>query len=280
MGTPPGIAWLLILVTLASCGVVGGGESDAPEARLALKDRLADAPTGFGFSYQARGTRVLDCVLPNRSFDGRVFPGGAFVLDAETPAGAARALSLDDAVYLDDAFFAQGTVAAEWVRLTRLGLDAARPSLDRILGVDLAAYLAAPGSPPSGNQIVAATLERTVVDSRLGPIRAPGGAAAAGYRFVVEGEDPVPVIDGWVDGEGRVVRVQVQDSIADEPGEPNPDTGWIIDYKALPPGATAPAPPGDFVEATSGVLADLAPPMRDGCELEIGPAPTAPRPQP
>ena len=271
---------MLVLVTVTSCGVVGGEDGGAPEAQLPLEDRLADAPDGFGFSYQARGTGVLDCVLPNRSFDGWVFPGGALVVDAETPAGEARALSLDDAVYLDDAFFAQGTVAAEWARLERPGLDATRPRLDRILGVDLTAYLVAPGPPPSGNQIVAATLERTAVDSRLGPIRAPGGAAAAGYRFVVDGEDAVPVIDAWVDGEGRVMRVQVQDSLADEPGKPDPDTGWIIDYQPLPPDATPPAPPADFTEATSGLLAELTPPPRDGCDLEIGPEPTTPRPEP
>ena len=274
------MAFLLLLLTGASCSTGGAEVGPARSGQAPLEDHLAEAPPGFRFSYQARGTDVLDCVLPTRDFKGSVFAGGALSVTVETPSGDAQALSLHDAVYLEGGLFARGSVDAAWIRLQRSGLAAARPALDRVLGVDLAAYIAAPGPPPSGNEVVAAALARTAVDSRLDPIQLRNGAAAAGYRFVVDGDPPVPVIDAWVDGEGVVVRIQVQDSLADQPGKPDPDTGWITDYGPLPRDATAPPQPDGFVEATAGLLAKLAPPRPDGCELEIGPAATASRPQP
>ena len=70
--------------------------------------------------------------------------------------------------------------------------------------------------------------------------------------------------------------MQVRDSVAGAPGTPAPDTGWIIDYLMLPTDTTAPQPPTDAVEATDGALAELTPPLEDGCELEIGREPADP----
>ena len=269
---------LLVLFTGASCSTGGAEVGPVRSGQAPLEVRLAEAPQSFWFSYQARGTDVLDCVLPSRDFEGSVFAGGALSVTVETASGDAQALSVHDAVYLDGALFARRSVDAAWIRLPRSGLAAARPTLDRVLGVDLAAYIAAAGPPPSGNEVVAAALAKTAVDSRLDPIQLRNGAAAAGYRFVVDDDQPIAVIDAWVDGEGDVVRIQVQGSLADQPGRPDPDTGWIIDYGPLPRDATAPPQPDGFVEATAGLLATLAPPRPDGCELKIGPDPTAPRP--
>lgn len=272
-------AWVLLVSVSCTSGGSRDGSTSVGQP-VPLSNRLSMGPESFAFSYRARGTDVLDCVLPNRDFEGTAFADGALSITAETPSGVAEALSFRDAVFLDDALFARGSVTAEWIRLERSSLEAGEPALNRILGVDLAAYVVAAGPPPSGNEVVAAALEQSAIDSQLDPIRLPGGAAAAGYRLVVEGEDTVPVIDAWVDGAGFVVRVQVQDSLPDQPGKPNPDTGWIVTYRPLPTDATAPPPPEGFVEATAERLAELAPPRRDGCELEIGPEPTTPRPQP
>lgn len=272
---------LVFVVVAAGCRSGGGSEAaSSPEGPLSLVAALADDLDVFEFSYRARGTDVLDCVLPNRDFSGTVFADGALAITVETPAGSARALNLDDAAYLGSDLFASGSVDATWVRIDRGVLADARPALDRILGVDLAAYVAAPGPPPTGNEVLVTALEQADIDAELEPIRLPDGGAVAGYRLVVGGDDTVPVIDAWVDGEGFVVRTQVQGSLTGQPGTPDPDTGWIIDYRRLPTGAATPAPPEDVIEGTASLLDDLAPPMRDGCELEIGPEPTRPRPQP
>lgn len=282
MSARRGLAALLLLVLgIGSCSADAPEEASSEDRQpLGLEDRLADSPTGFRFSYQARGTDVLGCVVPNRDFEGTVFDDGALSIDVDTPSGSARVLVLREAAYLDADLFAPGSLEADWARLERAGLAGAGPALGRLLGVDLASYVAAPGSPPSGNEVVAAVLDQTSVDSRLDPIRLPGGVVAAGYRLVVEVDDTVPVIDAWIDDEGVVVRVQVQDSLADRPGRPDPDTGWVIDYRPLPADATAPPHPADVVDATAELLGALAPPPQEGCDLEIGPAPTGPVPQP
>ena len=281
-GTAVGGVGGLLLFVLAAVSCTRDTDDDSvPEGQpVALEDRLADPPAGFRFSYQARGTDVLDCVLPNRDFEGTVFPDDTLSIAIETPAGPASVVAFRDGVYLDTELFAAGSVDADALRFERARLADVRQPLDRILGVALAAYIAAPGPPPSGAEVVSAALEQTSVDSRLDPIRLPGGVAAAGYRLVVEGDGTVPVIDAWIDDEGVVVRVQVQDSLADRLGQPNPDTGWVIDYRPLPADATAPRQPADVVDATAELLGALAPPPQEGCDLEIGPAPTGPVPQP
>lgn len=273
---------LVFVVVAAACRSGGGSEAVSnPGSPLSLVAAVADGLEVFEFSYRARGTDVLDCVLPNRGVSGTVFADGALAIIVETPAGSARALNLDGAAYLGADLFAPGSVDARWVRIERTVPAEARPALDRILGVDLAAYVAAPGPPPSGNEVLVTALDQADVDAELEPIRLPDGGAAAGYRLVVGGDDTVPVIDAWVDGDGFVVRTQVQDSLTGQPGTPNPDTGWVIDYRRLPMGVATPAPPKeDVIAGTASLLEDLAPPMRDRCELEIGPEPTRPRPQP
>lgn len=280
-GTPrrTGAAWLLVVLALAACGSDDGDGGSMPGSRSAIVEQPASAPDGFEFSYRARGTTVLDCVLPNRSFDGTVWPSGSLLISSVTPSGPGRALRTGEGVYLEAALFADGSIEERWLRVGRAEMDAVRPRLERILGVDLVSYLMTPGAPPSGIQVVAATLEETDVYSQLEPMRTADGSFAAGYRFVLEGED-APVLDAWIDGAGKVVRTQVQRSVEGQAGRADPDTGWIIDYRSLGPGADEPSPPDRVVEATAPLLAELTPPTRDGCDLEIGPEPTLPRPPP
>ncbi len=267
---------LLALMTVAgSCSPSppGGGEDSADAS--ALSARLAEPRDGFRFAYRARGTGVLDCVLPNRRLNGAVFPDGTVRLTAETPAGRGTAIVEADAVYLSSELFSVEPDTAEWFRIDREDVERVRPQLARILGADLTSYVAASGPPPDGNATVAETLERSDAQP-IDPIRTPVSTLANGFRFVVEGETAVPVVDAWVDAAGEVVRVQVRDSIAGSPGTPAPDTGWILDYLPLAADTTAPDPPTDAVEATDEALAELAPPMQDGCELEIGREPADP----
>jgi len=271
-----GLVLLLALLTNAgSCfpSPPGGGE-DSAEAS-ALSARLAEPRDGFRFAYRARGTGVLDCVLPNRQFEGTVFPDGTVRLITETPAGRGTAIVAADAVYLSSELFSVEPNTWEWLRIDREDVDRVRPQLARILGADLTSYVASSGPPPDGNATVAATLEHSDAQP-IDPIRTPGSTLADGFRFVVEGEAAVPVIDAWIDAAGEVVRVQVRDSVAGSPGTPAADTGWILDYLLPPADITAPDPPTDAVEATDEALAELAPPMEDGCELEIGREPADP----
>ena len=261
---------MLLVVLVPACR----SESRPDESASAL-DRLADPHDGFRFTYRARGTGVLDCVLPNRQLEGTVFPNGTVLLDTETPAGRGTAIVMADAAYLSAELFSVEPDTWPWLRIDRQDVERLGPQLARILGADLASYVAASGPPPDGNATVAATLEQSDAES-IDSIRTPIGTPADGFRFVVEGDAAVPVVDAWIDADGEVVRVQVRDSVAGAPGTPAPDTGWIIDYLPLPEGATAPKPPTDVVEATDEALAELAPPAEDGCELEIGREPAEP----
>ena len=236
-----------------------------------------DAPRSFEFSYQALGTDVLDCVLPHRDFDGSVFTDSTLLMTADTPSGAARALRLGDAIYLESTFFATGAVDGDWARIDRS--PAIRADLERILGVDLAAYLLADDLPPSGNEVLEATLRETDVASNVESIRPRGGPPAPGYRFIVEAEGTTPVIDAWVDVDGNVVRIRVQDSLPDQAGEPDPDSGWITDYRPTPD-TPPPPPPTDVAPVDAASLVVLTPATPAGCELEIGPEPSTPSPQP
>jgi len=268
------VVFLMLLTAAASCASApsgGGDDADAP----ALESRLAEPRDGFRFAYRARGTGVLDCVLPNRQLEGTVFPDGTVLLTTETPVGRGTAIVKAGAAYLSSELFSVASDTWGWLRVDQEDVERVRPQLARILGADLTSYVAASGPPPDGNATVAATLERSDGEP-IEAIRTPNGTLADGFRFVVEGDAAVPVIDAWIDAAGEVVRVQVRDSVTGAPGTPAPDTGWILDYLLLPAEATAPEPPTDVVEATDEALAELAPPVQQRCELEIGREPADP----
>ena len=211
---------------------------------------------------------MLDCVLPNRRLEGTVFPDGTVVLTTETPIGRGTAIVEADAVHLSAELFAVDQGSWTWLRVDRADVERVRPQLTRILGADLASYVAASGPPPDGSATVAAVLERSDAQP-IDPFRAPDGTLADGFRFVVAG-GAAPIVDAWIDADDEVVRIQVRDSVAGSAGTPAPDTGWVIDYLVLSADAATPESPIDAVEATDEALAELAPPMRDGCELEVG----------
>lgn len=262
---------LLSLLPVAAC--TSQQSQDEPPSAL---DDLAAPRDGFRFVYRARGTGVLDCVLPNRQLEGTVFPDGTVLVTTETPAGQGTAIMKPDTVYLSADLFSAPPDGPRWLRIDQEDVERLRPRLARILGADLTSYVAASGPPPDGNATVAATLEEDDPEP-IDPIRTPDGALAQGFRFVVDSDDAVPVVDAWIGDDGNIARVQVRDSVAGSPGEPAPDTGWVLDYLALPAGTVSPDAPADAARVTDEALGALAPPVDDGCELEIGrePADTA-----
>lgn len=267
-------SWILVallsLLPVAAC--TSQRSQEEPPSAL---DGLAEPRDGFRFVYRARGTGVLDCVLPNRQLEGTVFPDGTVLVTTETPAGEGRAIVASDGLYLSSELFSAGSGGPRWLRIDRGDVERLRPQLSRILGADLTSYVAASGPPPDGNATVAAILEEGDPEP-IDPIRTPDGALAPGFRFVVEGDGAVPIVDAWVDGDGNVFRVQIRNSVAGSPGEPAPDTGWVLDYLPLPPGTAAPDAPADAARVTDEALGALAPPVEDGCELEIGRDPANP----
>ena len=270
----------LLLMVLAGC-VTGDHQSTADEAPDgSLRAQLANTQGGFTFKYQTRGTQVLDCILPNRSFEGLVYPGGTFELSTETPAGMGQVIAVDGTVYLSANIFADGTVPTPWLGVSRLDMDAVAVPLRQTLGTGIASYVLSPGVPPDGNAIAWAALDQAPVSGRLEPFRTAAGQVAQGHRIVVEGEPPVPVIDAWLGSDGHIVRIQVQDSLPGQPGTPNPDTGWIIDYAPLPPSASPPVEPTGVTPWESIEPAQLVAPAREGCDIEIGPESTMPTPRP
>jgi hypothetical protein len=97
----------------------------------------------FTFAYEAEGTRVLDCALPNRGFTVTVEPASRTV-DVAADDGAPIARQTPEGLWIA-ARVVQGPVDAEWIRAA-----AGDSRATSIFGPDLARYLrpdAIPASP-------------------------------------------------------------------------------------------------------------------------------------
>ena len=264
--------------------VVGctSSESEPPTPRsiVDLESTFGPNPEDFAFTYQSRGTDVLDCVLPNRDFTGTVHGSGDFTIH-EPERGAPLVIRAQDITYLSSELFSDGSIERTWLSLRPEDLDRLEGAIRRSLGTDLSAYVLSPTPPATGRDIAVDAIDDATSIISIDPIRVDGDIAE-GKRLVIpgDGDDPGLVIDAWMDAHGRVTRVQVQRAQPDEPAEPNPDSGWLIDYRPLSTPPDPIGPPADVVDGATVEPGALDPPVKRGCELEIGPEPTAPSPQP
>jgi len=242
----------------------------------------------FSIEYRAAGTQVLDCFLPNRAFTVSVDRGAGALAVTVARGGARSALVIGDNVYLHRTLFAEGLLAAEWLRVPRRPTRNAKATIERAIGVDLTGYLFAEGLPPTGEETALAVLD---VATEVASLSAQTfqGRRLDGYRVIVDpgrfaveatavedGRSPAPstavspVVEFWVGDDGEVVRLSVRHRAA---GRSDPDAasgGWTTDYLPLDEGLDVPA----GLDASSAGALDvsrLRPPSRGSCELGIGP---------
>ncbi len=273
--------WLQVaalVVAIAMSGVACSNRSEPQGRPPPSPTDIAPPQARFAFSYRALGTSVLDCVVPNRRFTGQVHDDETFVLIADD---GAEVLHRDATTYLDSALFDDRLDLDSWLSVADQQLSEAIPSLQTAIGADLASFLRSGASPVDGNTSVRAALETGAEPVPIAPFTRRDGSAVPGWRVALPdgGTDDRgvrPVLSYWLD-DAEVVRVVIQDSRPGEPGEPDPDTGWLIDYQALPDGAVPPPAPGEAVAWRAAL--ELMAPLRQGCDLEIGPGdPTPPAP--
>lgn len=270
---------MLVLVLLIGC-TSSGSETPTPPSIVDLESAIGPNPEDFAFTYRSRGTDVLDCVLPNRDFTGTVLGSGDFTI-REPEQGAPLVIRIEDTTYLSGELFSDGSLERSWVSLRPKDLDRLEDAIRRSLGTDLSAYVLSRTRPATGRDIAVDAIDDATSIIPIDPIRV-GGDIVAGQRLVIPGapDDPGLVIDAWVDSLGQVTRVQVQRAQPDDPAEPNPDSGWLVDYRPLSTPPDPADPPDDVVDGATVDPGSLDPPVKRGCELEIGPDPSAPRPQP
>lgn len=273
------LAGIVLVFLVAGC-TSSGPEAPTPASAVELESAIGASPATFSFTYRARGTEVLDCVLPNREFTGTVFGSGDFtILDPDRTAPLLT--RIEDTTYLSGDLFADGSIEGDWLSLGPEDLVRFDETIRRSLGTDLSSYVLSLTPPATGGDIALDAIDdaRSIVP--IDPIRIDADLAL-GHRLLIDGADDEPgvVLDVWIGSQGQVARVQVQRARADEPDLPNPDSGWLIDYGPLPTNQDSPDPPERAVDAAAVDPDSLGPPVKQGCDLEIGPEPSTPPPQP
>lgn len=277
-------AAMAILLVAGGCARARS-EPAVPAARELLSRIEASAePKSFEFDHRAGGTRVNDCVLPNRRFVG-VVDGrrGVLTVRASTGDGALLVLSAADAVILHRSLFGGEPLPAEWLRLPRDDNAEVEVALRRVLGAELSPYVLSDGLPASGRATAVDVLRVAKSVSALGPTmlgatrteqfrvevdsdRYAEALAREADAAVTEDDVPEPVVDLWVAENGDVLRVGVRPGATDDDGEPLP--GWTVDYRAVEQANAVDVQSG-IVELSADEIAQLPPPRRATCELPL-----------
>jgi hypothetical protein len=165
-----GLVW-----TTASC-------SQDPSVRSDLAARIARSDSGpdYTFSYEALGSSILDCTVPNRRFTGRADRYGVSIFNGE---GQPIAVTRDGRTYLHTRLVAPGTTNATWIKV----ID--DDSLGKIIGSDLAGYLRNPQPPTSPWEALTAALDDARnIDQSSGTPR----SEAATFNVAVDPRDQAP----------------------------------------------------------------------------------------
>lgn len=114
-------------------------------ARIARSDRGPD----YTFSYEALGSPILDCTMPNRRFTGRADRHGVAIFDGQ---GRPLAVTEDDRRFVHRRLFVKST-SATWIEV---GEDDA---LIELVGPDLAGYLGSTQPPSTPWETLTASLD-------------------------------------------------------------------------------------------------------------------------
>ena len=274
---------MLAIIVLAGCS----GE-DGLADRLRTRIDRAGQPERFAIEYQAAGTQVLDCFLANRAFTVAVDHGDGALTVTTTGRQDPAAVAVGDHVYLHRSLFSGDPFATEWLRVPRQPSAEVRAALERVVGLDLAGYLFADGLPPTGEATAVAVLEIATDVESIGE-QDLHGRRVDGYRVTVDPQrfatdatvdeaddtaatgsrDATPVVDVWLDGDGRVRRLSIRRTAS---GASDPDAttgGWTADY--LPAATRLDVRPPSDATSVSGVdPSRLRGAARATCELGAG----------
>lgn len=193
-----------LAAALFACWIAATSCASTATTEPALPALLADheAHAGTVIDYDATGTQVLDCMVPNRSFRVMVDPRSGQLEVADPASGNRILVRTPDAVFVHGVLTTPTPEGATWWRLDNpeSGL------LTSVLGADLAG--AALGVPADGNDLVEDAIANgaSIVetgDASFALTVAPTDAASEGVRLDVEVDD-----DGHV---GRVTVVSTSD---------------------------------------------------------------------
>ena len=169
---------LIAAICLSSTPAIVSCSSNTSSADV-LDELLArhQAHDGLVIDYDATGTAVLDCMLPNRSF--RVTANTrSGDLEASDPAtGEPILVRTGDAVFIHGRLTTPRLADATWWRIDDPDIE----SLTRVLGADLAGAAMAP--PSDGNDIV-----NDAISS--GADIAHGDDADHSFKIAVAGDQP------------------------------------------------------------------------------------------
>ena len=194
-----------LAAALFACSIAASSCSTTVNAEPSLPALLSnhEAHPGTVIDYDATGTQVLDCMVPNRSFRVRVDLRTGWLEVADPASGNRILVRASDAVYVLGALMMPTPEGALWWRLDNPdgGL------ITRVLGADLAG--AALGVPADGNDLVDDAIANgaSIVptgDASFALTVAPTDAASEGVRLDVEVDDD----DGHV---GRVTVVSTSE---------------------------------------------------------------------
>ena len=213
------------------------------------------APARFSFRHEAAGTRVLDCFLPYRRFDG--------VVDVEARAVELREVDGPPIAYVrpGEVLLAAEAIGAdgmdvEWVRLDDVD-QSAREVLRRVVGAELAGYLVE-APPPSGRDTVLAALDE---GAEVAIVRRDASGIRVQLTVAADPRDVAVVAD--VSPEGWVEQVTVTPAGAD--GAEVGASGWTVRY--APTHEEAQVPRVDAEEVQLGALLAYPRPNARSCDV-------------
>lgn len=270
--------WGLVFLGLVAAACASPAE--AARAELLARLESGRAPEDFSFRFRAGGTRVNDCLFPNREFAGAVDADRELLVIRRGESGPPIVISTAETTFLHRDLFAEGSVESEWIRLTERGTPVDE-TLNRLLGPDLGGYAAPDELPPSGHATAVAVLKASKDVSALGASRV-NGQTADGFRLSLEtevggrrtsgdtGPAPLaaPVVDIWMTRANEVVRVEVRSLPASGTPIDDADQGWTTDYRSTPQPSVL-TPPADVEAVGPARLARLSPRRMAACELPL-----------
>lgn len=225
---------------LATRAGTGGGD-DGLGAALADIDEAS----AFSLRHLPRGTRVVDCFVPNRELlvDVDLAAESMVVSDAD---GRELGRRIDGAVYL------VGRQPAGWIAAELPIAAAVRRELVDRLGPDVVGYLFADGLPAD---------PVTAARELAGAADTVEGASARRYVLAL-GDDAIDGVDGAVTVEIEVFEGRVREIAVAPAGE----GGWRLRYDRGTPLRVE--PPRDPVPLTAASAADLTT-STDECDLPL-----------
>lgn len=257
-------------------------DDQSPVGELTRRIERTREPDAFAFSYASGGTRVNDCLLPNRRFSGIVdYRSGAMLISLD-PDGHPVAGVLGRTGFVHRSLLRAGAVAFDWVRVPPGSAGASVEAVRRAVGTGLAGYVFAEGLPASGRATV---LELLRVATDVVPVGSEdvSGRDTERLRIEVDAEaflaatetsavrdggtdELVPEVEVWL-ADDDVVRVSIR--VRGDGGAVSaPEEGWVVDYAA----ARGPVAGGEYGPAQDVAALDAADLSRPigGCAVPIG----------